>query len=312
MLFYYTGHLLESTVINLELYFEHRNYLSAAFLFLPLAALLYDKASPGVFITTTILIALLLGGFLRYSSTVWSSFPSLVETSARKAPTSARAQAQFATQLHAAGRAEEALEVIDRAIDVIPGDAPHLLLNRLVILCEQNLLDRDEYERVAGVLSGKRYDPRLIRVYSAFIAAVIAERCPSVPIETLRPMFAGMLEIPHNSDATSLGYSHIQYLIGYTDAFSGDAASAFAAFEKSLEARPGASHAMMMAALMATNGYYDEALTLSDVALTQLDADSQSTIRGARVSAADIREFQSVVRADKEAEQDAGTSRPEP
>ena len=33
VLFFYCGHLLESTVVNLELYFEHRNYLAAAFLF---------------------------------------------------------------------------------------------------------------------------------------------------------------------------------------------------------------------------------------------------------------------------------------
>ena len=38
VLFFFAGHLLESTVIGLELYFEHRNYLPAAFLFMPLAA----------------------------------------------------------------------------------------------------------------------------------------------------------------------------------------------------------------------------------------------------------------------------------
>lgn len=37
ILFFFAAHLMESTVVGLELYFEHRNHLAALFLFLPLA-----------------------------------------------------------------------------------------------------------------------------------------------------------------------------------------------------------------------------------------------------------------------------------
>lgn len=37
VLFFFAAHLMESTVVGLELYFEHRNYQAALFLFLPLA-----------------------------------------------------------------------------------------------------------------------------------------------------------------------------------------------------------------------------------------------------------------------------------
>lgn len=37
ILFFLAAHLMESTVVGLELYFEHRNYLAAVFLFVPLA-----------------------------------------------------------------------------------------------------------------------------------------------------------------------------------------------------------------------------------------------------------------------------------
>ena len=100
------SHLLESTVINLELYFEHRNYLPACFLFLPLIAWLYGTTNRRIFVVAAVAITLILGGFLRYSATVWQSYPSMVEASARKAPTSARAQAQYATQLFNAGQAD--------------------------------------------------------------------------------------------------------------------------------------------------------------------------------------------------------------
>lgn len=37
ILFFFAAHLMESTVVGLELYFEHRNYLATLFLFLPFA-----------------------------------------------------------------------------------------------------------------------------------------------------------------------------------------------------------------------------------------------------------------------------------
>jgi len=41
ILSFFVGHLLESTVIGLEPYFEHRNYLAAIFVFLPVVVFLY-------------------------------------------------------------------------------------------------------------------------------------------------------------------------------------------------------------------------------------------------------------------------------
>ena len=67
---------------------------------------------------------------------------------------------------------------------------------------------------------------------------------------------------------------------------------------------------MMMAALLASNDFLDEAIHLSDMALTQLEADRRSTQRGARVSEAEIREFQATVRADLE-QRDAGSVDPD-
>ena len=58
---------------------------------------------------------------------------------------------------------------------------------------------------------------------------------------------------------------------------------------------------MTMAAHMATNEYYDEALRLSDLALSQLSSDQQNILQRPRVSQSSIQAFQAVVRADIEA-----------
>ncbi|MDH3362320.1 MAG: hypothetical protein OEM50_00630 [Gammaproteobacteria bacterium] len=301
VLFFYAGHVLESSVLNLELYFEHRNYLSAAFLILPLVVLLRKKASGKQFILVTAGVVLLLGGFTRYSATVWKSFPDIIVASAHKAPTSARAQAQYATLLFNAGRYDESLQVIEQAVDNIASDHPLLLINRLVIRCEMGILSADDFERVADLMSKSFYDPRSIKLYTALTSSVIRDKCPEVSLDALGNMYENMLLVPQNGDPTSLSYSQINYFIGYVNVYAGQPAQAVASFEASLRTRPGSSHAMLMAAHLATGGYYEEALHLSDLALTQLDVEKQGIMGRARVTESDIHEFRRIVRADIEA-----------
>lgn len=311
-LFFYAGHSLESSVINLELYFEHRNYLAAAFLFLPLTVLLQKNVSGRLFFATAAGVMLLLGGFTRYSATVWETFPSMVQASAYKAPTSARAQAQYATQLFNAQRYDESLRVIEQAIETISSDHPLLLVNRLIIRCQMGILSADDFDRVADKMSKSVYDPRSIKLYTSLTSSVIMGKCPEVTLGALRAMFAGMLQVPQNTNPTSLSYSQLNYFLGFVDVYAGEPDRAMASFEESLRARPGSSHAMIMAAHMATREYFDRALYLSEVALTQLDVEQQGILDRARVTESDIREFRRIVLADKAAvETDPGEAPPD-
>jgi tetratricopeptide (TPR) repeat protein len=311
-LFFYASLVLESSVLNLELYFEHRNYLAAAFLLLPLIVLLRKKLSHRQFIVAAAGAMLLLGGFTRYSATIWSDYPSMVEASARKAPTSARAQSQYSTQLYNEERYGESLQVIDRAIQNIP-DNMSLRVTRITLLCNMGILTASDFEQATGVVSANTFDPRSFELYTTFVSSVINGRCPNISLETVRDMFANMLQVPQNAGPRSLRYSQIKYFVGFAEAYAGEPSRAVAAFEESLRARPGASHAMLMAAHLATGNYFDEALHFSDLALSQLDVGSSGIIQGSRVSVKDIREFQAIVRADREAarKEDAGGQRSE-
>jgi protein O-mannosyl-transferase len=300
-LFFYVSHLLESTVLNLDLYFEHRNYTAAAFLFLPLVAWLQKKTSRQFFTVTALAGMLVLTAFTRYSATVWQDFPSMVEASARKAPTSARAQAQHATILFNAGRYEESLQVINRAIQNIPGKTPLLLVNRLIILCNMGELNDADFRGVASDLAGSRYDVRSMKLYANLILSIADRRCPDVSVRALRTLFEGMLTVPHNADSQSREYSHIQYFVGLVETHLGAPSRAVAAFEKSLLAEPGADHAMTMARFLANNAYLDEALHLSELALLQPSAEQQGRSSVAPVTKTSIKAFQVLVRADIEA-----------
>jgi len=310
ILFFFVNHILESTVVNLELYFEHRNYLAVCLFFVPLVALLWNRSSRRVFAIVSLAALLLLGGFTRYSATVWQTYDGIVQASAAKAPTSARAQMEYAVILFNANYHDEGMQVLDDAIANIPGDNPLLLVNKLTAMCNLEILEPAELDRIATKVSGFKFDARMLRVYNNFAKAVVTERCPRISLRSVLPMFTRMLDVPENANPTSIEYTHIKFLIGYVRLYLGEIDGAMAEFKDSLSARPGASYAMAMAALFASSGFPEQALHLSDIALTQLDTKNNTTLIGRRANEADIREFQVQVRAELEALQGAGTEPP--
>ncbi len=307
ILFYFANHLLESTVVNLELYFEHRNYLANALLFAPLVALLWQRTNRRVFATVSILVLLMLTGFTRYSATVWQTEEGLIQASALKAPTSVRAQTQYAMLLLNAGLHDEGMRVLDEAIENIPGDHPLPLTHKMTAMCHLKTLQPEEFERISGILSSMPYDARMLKAYNEFAKTVVLHRCPTIEPQMVLPMFQRMLDVPINADPSSIEYTHIKFLIGYVRLYLGQVDGAMKEFLDSLEARPGASYAMAMAGLLATSGYPQHALRLSDIALTQLDTENNTTLVGRRASEADIRAFQETVKAELAQQQGAGT-----
>jgi len=149
------------------------------------------------------------------------------------------------------------------------------------------------------------FDSRALKAYNQFAQQVVLGSCPNIEIDSLETMFTRMLELPENNDPTSLRYSHIQFLVGYSRIYASRPAEALEAFEQSLEARPGPSHAMNMAALMASQDYFEEAIVLAERALRQLqESQAEDPLLVHKVKESDIRAFIATVRADLASQQD--------
>lgn len=105
LLFFLAGHLLESTTVPLELYFEHRNYLPALLLGWPIALGLLRPGSAlqaRRLLLIVLILALAVVTFAR--SSLWGDSDALALTWAENLPASARAQTNAANQELAAGR----------------------------------------------------------------------------------------------------------------------------------------------------------------------------------------------------------------
>jgi protein O-mannosyl-transferase len=112
ILFFFVNHIIESSVIALELIFEHRNYLPSMFLFLPVAALLkwcidyyMEKRrakTMGVLVVSFTVVLIILLGFGTYiRNMAWSNEKILWEDTMTKAPGRARAYQALATRYYA-------------------------------------------------------------------------------------------------------------------------------------------------------------------------------------------------------------------
>jgi len=99
ILFFFLNHVIESTILPLELIFEHRNYLPSFFVFLPFAALMVyminyyrDRKQSMVVVMTTFVTLLImgLGCFTYLRNRDWRTETSLWRQAMEKAPLDAR------------------------------------------------------------------------------------------------------------------------------------------------------------------------------------------------------------------------------
>ena len=295
VLFFYAAHLLESTFLNLELYFEHRNYLPAAFLFLPVFAALDKHADRSVFALAGIVFAGILAGFTANTARTWSDYDALVETAARVAPMSARAQQQYSMILFNEQKRREAIQVVNSALERMP-DKQNLLLWRSSMLCELGTLESTVFDDMAERLSRQPYDLRVLGTYQTLFAQVTDGKCPQIGAADLQRLFERMLQHPGNAEPELPTYSQLQYFLGAAYVQLDKLPAAMQSFNQSMESRPGAGRAMAMAALLATHGHFEEALRLSGAALEFKRREREGTLRASDVNQQDILDFQAQLR----------------
>ena len=134
VLFFFASHLMESSVVGLELYFEHRNYVAAGFLFLPVAIallLMAEKARPKVSLTITAAVFAVLVFMTWQRAELWSDTEKLELYWAVSTPESPRAQNTIAAFLIKQGRVDEANAQLEKATVLLPDSA--LLTIRLLL-----------------------------------------------------------------------------------------------------------------------------------------------------------------------------------
>ncbi len=127
IVWFLVAHLLESTVIPLELVFEHRNYLALAGLLLPVMFYATTYGNPRVSgaLLTVFVLVLLLQTFARVQE--WSHEELMFTQAVADHPQSSRARTTLANVLTTNGQYDEAYSQLQAAADIDKQDAGPVL-----------------------------------------------------------------------------------------------------------------------------------------------------------------------------------------
>ncbi|MDV2487614.1 tetratricopeptide repeat protein [Acinetobacter johnsonii] len=280
ILFYLAAHLMESTFIGLELYFEHRNYLAALFLFLPIA---YGIISLGDIVNKKIVIVaslafLVVLSFLTYQrSKLWSDTDYLQLFWAKNSPNSARAQNALANYLFDEGLYEESNAHLETAIQKLPNSSLLVirLLSQKVYLRQATHAD---FIHAANDISVKPFDAQTVMGLRVLVEFIVENNLA----QSYGPDMQILLKIVENSK-NYREFSVFNRLIPYLNAKLSLALNqdeiALGYYSEAIHRYKDVEAGLMMVAEMASVGKFDLALEMLQEVKVEYAKQNVKTLR---------------------------------
>jgi tetratricopeptide (TPR) repeat protein len=260
------GHLLESTLFNLELYFEHRNYLPSLGPLAGLVALVWSSRSPWPRLAisgATLGTALLLWQV----TTLWGNPRLAGERWATEHPASSRA-IQFLAQRHVlAGDNYAALQVIRYGTRANP-KALDLATQALQLSCGQvgEAEIRTTLENLIAKAPTLEPSTATVNTVNRLRTQLLDKRCPGLDEDGIIRLIGSLLANPKIKSSGLLRHHlHHQLADIYTE--RGNLDSTVRNLQAAFEDRPNPETAALLAATFASAGLYADALASIDHAM---------------------------------------------
>ncbi len=266
-IFWFLGmHLIESTMLPLELYFEHRNYMAIMgpiIAFIWYGARCWDRlhtAGQRVMVALPV-VALLIGtSVVTYSeAALWGDTDRLFEHWAESKPESVRAQSSYADYLAATGRSLEALAVIETVRAQNPDDLA-LMLQSWSAHCVVGLTPQIGLSEIARQRELSYYQGNGNLLVRRIIENIQLAKCNSGDITELPPLIERMLELPQRT------YWRANLYRLYSEVYValGDLNGALIQLSNAFDIEPVVDIPIRQATLTASAGNYSDALIFLD------------------------------------------------
>jgi tetratricopeptide (TPR) repeat protein len=259
LLFFLAGHLLESTIIPLELYFEHRNYLPALLLFWPVARGIcaWKIAKPmRVAIAAGTLALLVVTTHQR--AQLWGQPERLASLWLYKNPESSRALSTVAIQLVNSGKPQQALELLGPKWRQRPDDL-QIAVNYANAACAWRGLQDNEVQALGRALrlSHDRQEVAFQWLNDAIKMAGDGN-CVGLNLDNVEWL---VLELQKNATyRDNSREQNLHSLLAQIALWRRQPDRALDHFDSALLANVGPDVALRQAALLGSNGYYQQAL----------------------------------------------------
>ncbi|MCW8918513.1 MAG: hypothetical protein OQL08_06825 [Gammaproteobacteria bacterium] len=225
ILWFFAGHALESTVVNLELYFEHRNYLSlwgAIIAIIEGSRLLFERLTrqrkplgrltllSGVGLWGAVVVLITLS-----EARLWANPTLQAAIWAQNSPRSHRAIGHLADTLIHSGQLEKAKETYKKGSEVLPHDI-NMLLNWQELQCVSPDIDTPSREALLSRLASGNYANSVTTAMEEIVDLKTRDRCKALENELLEAMLHNLLRNPNFQDARLQRNFHI-FLANFYD-----------------------------------------------------------------------------------------------
>ena len=197
ILFYLAGHLLESTTLALELYFEHRNYLPALLMFWPLSLWLADwRKLRIVKMMMLVILPLSLASMTHARAELWGNETQQTVLWARINPDSARAQANAAITDLQAGHPQAAIDRLVPLLTRRPAEI-QLALNLLTARCQAGTLHPSDITAARYAMQTTANPGSLLTSwFDRTLPVVKTGACNSLALDDLASLIEAALDNP--------------------------------------------------------------------------------------------------------------------
>lgn len=283
ILFFFAAHLIESTVVGLELYFEHRNYPASAFLFLPIAFgidFLRRNFNKRLAIVVALALLTTLSFLTLQRATLWGDVEALDLYWAHNNPNSPRAQNTIATYLANHGRFEESEQHLSRALERMP-DSALLNIRWLIFKLTGKGATAGDFEIARERLRRQPFDAQAVLGLRYLVEYVCVPNAPSAArIETLKLIDA--MSSNEEFARFPLFVRLIPYLKGQLYLAEKDGENALKQYATALHLYGDVDASLQMVSEVASAGYIAEANTLLNEAYLVYRAQSDKSLKRSR------------------------------
>lgn len=203
VLFFLAGHAMESSVIPLELYFEHRNYLPAALLFWPIAILLVRVGTrPRLRLALAAAVVAILACTTWAQARLWGDPEAQANIWAEALPSSSRAQTHAANLDLAAGRVQRAISRLAPLAAAHPEDVQYAL-SLLDARCISGQVPKTEITSAAAALASAGIRNDVVNQWlGRTISPSRSAACSGLSDDTLLALASAAIQDPPGNSST--------------------------------------------------------------------------------------------------------------
>ncbi|HEC20368.1 MAG TPA: hypothetical protein ENI97_13640 [Gammaproteobacteria bacterium] len=272
---YIVGHLLESSIIGLELYYEHRNYIP---LFGPVFALVYAthaalKEKPAAALGLATTFTALLAFITLMNTSVWHTKESLISNWYKENPKSLRTANLMVGLLNERSDYVSARTILQQSAKEWPRNPQPPLLT-LLLDCVNNRTGPDSLEKtLSAIPKNYAHSNIVLDILEKLHAPVTAGYCPPLTLDDLERIVQHLLMNPNTKRAdASRKWRTLTYNLYFLQARIASEQrnlnKAMQYADKANEILPNPNLMILQAAWLSSAGLYEEALQIARRALT--------------------------------------------